>query len=182
MPHTLKKKKKKSNESSGQFLPLQQRKAGGPGQSCQSWTPRGHLRSSGQQRVPVASSGQSGAQDRANIPEVAPPRGGGQGPGLAWHPRRGTAALAAWPAREGARPPRAEQGRREPAARPRPGIWRPSPRPGRRRPAQRLSGSAGTRRRALPWTPPGSTTRGNRGRGPGERALSWARRARGANP
>lgn len=77
---------------------------------------------------------------------------GGQGPGLAWHPRRAPAALAAWPAWEGARPPRAEQGRREAAARPRPGIRAPSPRPGRRRPAQRLSGCAGTRRDAWPRT------------------------------
>lgn len=76
------KKKKKSSESSGQFLPLQQRKAGGPGQSCQSWTSRGHLRSSGQQRVSVASSGQSGLRTERTFPRS--PRLGAVGRGLAW--------------------------------------------------------------------------------------------------
>lgn len=134
-----------------------------PAPAEKGWRPRTGLsvlyspRSSKEQWAAKSPSGllwAVRAQDRANIPEVAPPRGGGQGPGLAWHPCRASAALAAWPAREGARPPRAEQGRRESAARPRPGIWPPSPRPGRRRPAQRLSGSAGKRRRrARPWTP-----------------------------
>lgn len=90
------KKKKKSNESSGQFLPLQQRKAGGPGQGCQSFTPRGHLRSSGQQRVPVASSGQSGLRTERTFPRS--PRLGAVGRGLAW---LGIPAAPVQPSRRG---------------------------------------------------------------------------------
>lgn len=127
-------------------------KARDPGQGCQSWIPRGQLRSSGQQRVQVAGlSGQSRLRTERTFPRS--PRLGAAGRGLAWHPRRAPTALAAWLAQEGARPLQAEQGRREPAARPRPGIRPPSPRPGRRRPAQRLLGCAGTRQRAGPWTP-----------------------------
>lgn len=180
-PH-LKKKKKFQRV----FWPVPPTPAG------KGWRPRTGLsildspRSSKEQWAAKSPSGllwAVRAQDRANIPEVAPPRGGGQGPGLAWHPCRATAALAAWRTSPGGGAAAAggagAEGSRSP----------PPPRDLAAEPAARAAqtgpATLGQRRDAPPLPPldpPGSTTRGNRGRGPGECAQSWARRVRGANP